>query len=304
VHWPARIQAHGELRTQAGHLIDIMATCVAVAGAKYPEEFNGNQIKPMEGTSLVPAFDNLPIQREAIFWEHEGNRAVRVGQWKLVAKGPAGKWELYDIAKDRSELHDLAEQHPDRVKSMTAQWEAYARRANVLPWIWKPPYGEMNSSEKEVSEARLFDLKPGDDLEGDRRPDIANHALSVTVELAAPGSNGVVLAQGGTVNGFSLYFKDGDLHWAIRRENELQIVTAHAAELANARKLTASLSRDGTPRLSVDGREVATGKGAGLIPRLPADGLQVGRDLKGAVGDYRAPFPYKGEIQSVLLQLE
>jgi arylsulfatase len=258
----------------------------------------------MEGTSLVPAFDNLPIQREAIFWEHEGNRAVRVGQWKLVAKGPAGKWELYDIAKDRSELHDLAEQHPDRVKSMTAQWEAYARRANVLPWIWKPPYGEMNSSEKEVSEARLFDLKPGDDLEGDRRPDIANHALSVTVELAAPGSNGVVLAQGGTVNGFSLYFKDGDLHWAIRRENELQIVTAHAAELANARKLTASLSRDGTPRLSVDGREVATGKGAGLIPRLPADGLQVGRDLKGAVGDYRAPFPYKGEIQSVLLQLE
>lgn len=304
VHWPARIEAHGELRTQPGHLIDIMATCVAVAGAKYPEEFNGSQLKPLEGRSLLPAFDNQPIQREALFWEHEGNRAVRVGQWKLVAKGPAGKWELYDIAKDRSELHDIADQQPDRVKAMTAQWEAYAHRANVLPWIWKPQYGDTNSVEKEVSDARHFDLKSGDDLEGDQRPDIVNHAISVTVELTAPGSNGVLVAQGGSVNGFSLYFKGGDLHWAIRRESDVQIITAHAVELANARKFTASLARDGTLRLSVDGREVATGKAEGLIPRLPADGLQVGRDLKGAVGDYRGPFAFKSEIQSVVLQLE
>jgi arylsulfatase len=187
---------------------------------------------------------------------------------------------------------------------MTGQWEAYARRANVLPWIWKPPYGETNSSEKEVSEATRFELKSGDDLEGNQRPDIVNHAFSVTVEVAAPGSNGVLVAQGGTVNGFSLYFKGGDLHWAIRRESEVQIITAHAVELANARKLTGSLVADGTPHLSVDGHEVASGKPQGLIPGLPADGLQVGKDSKGAVGDYRPPFPFKGEILSVVLQLE
>ena len=145
VHWPARIRARNELRTQPGHLIDIMPTCLAVAGAKYPVECNGNRLTPLEGKSLLPVFDNEPIEREALFWEHEGNRAVRVGSWKLVAKGPAGKWELYNIANDRSELHDLGEQDPSRVKAMTAQWEAYARRANVLPWIWTPQYGETDA---------------------------------------------------------------------------------------------------------------------------------------------------------------
>ena len=145
VHWPARIRARSELRTQPGHLIDIMPTCLAVAGAKYPDELNGNHLTPLEGRSLVPAFDNEPIEREALFWEHEGNRAVRVGPWKLVTKGPAGKWELYNITNDRSELHDLAELDQPRVKAMTAQWEAYARRANVLPWIWTPQYGEKDA---------------------------------------------------------------------------------------------------------------------------------------------------------------
>jgi arylsulfatase A-like enzyme len=141
-HWPRRIRAQGELRHQPGHLIDIMATCLDVAGAEYPAEFNGNKITPAEGKSLLPAFENRPIDREALYWEHEGNRAVRIGNWKLVAKGPAGKWELYDLATDRTEMNDLAAAQPQRVTELTARWESYARRANVLPWIWKPPYGQ------------------------------------------------------------------------------------------------------------------------------------------------------------------
>lgn len=303
VHWPARVSAHGELRTQPGHLIDIMATCIAVAGANYPKDFNGNHITPLEGKSLLPALDNQTIQRDALFWEHEGNRAVRVGNWKLVAKGPAGKWELYEIAKDRSELHDLAEQQPARVKDMTAQWEAYARRANVLPWIWKPQYGETNSAE-EVSQATHFELKPGKDLEGDQRPNIANHAFTVTVKLASPARDGVLVAQGGTVNGFSLYFKGGQLHWAIRRDRELKAVTSKADTMVNPRNVTASLGGDGTMRLTIDGREVGTGQAGGLLPKLPTDGLQVGKDLKGAVGDYKGPFPFGGRIESVVLELQ
>lgn len=141
-HWPARIKAKGELRRQPGHLIDIMATCLDISGAKYPAEFQGNKITPPEGKSLAPAFDNQAIPREAIYWEHEGNRAVRAGDWKLVAKGPAGKWELYDLAADRTELHDLAAKQPERVKEMTKLWEAWAKRAKAVPWIWKPAYGE------------------------------------------------------------------------------------------------------------------------------------------------------------------
>jgi arylsulfatase len=77
-HWPAGIKARGELRHQPGHLVDIMATCVDVAGAKYPKEFSGKAIQPMEGRSLVPAFRNKTIKRDALYWEHQGNAAIRV----------------------------------------------------------------------------------------------------------------------------------------------------------------------------------------------------------------------------------
>jgi arylsulfatase len=85
----------------------------------------------MEGTSLVPAFANKPIQREALYWEHEGNAAVRVGDHKLVRKGGGGTWELYDLVKDRTELNDLAGQMPDKVKELAAKWDAWAERCHV-----------------------------------------------------------------------------------------------------------------------------------------------------------------------------
>jgi len=131
-HWPAGIPARGELRHQPGHLIDIMATCVDVGAAPYPKEFNGKAILPMEGTSLVPAFANKPIPRDALYWEHEGNAAVRVGDYKLVRKGGGGQWELYDLVKDRTELADLAGQMPDKVKELAAKWDAWAERCHVL----------------------------------------------------------------------------------------------------------------------------------------------------------------------------
>ena len=84
-HWPAGIAAarRGKLETQPGHLIDIMATCVELAGATYPAEFNGQKIKPLEGISLTPTFAGRALQRkQPLFWEHESNRAVRDGNWK------------------------------------------------------------------------------------------------------------------------------------------------------------------------------------------------------------------------------
>jgi arylsulfatase len=140
VHWPAGIPKarEGAIETQPGHVIDIMATCVDLSGAAYPKELNGNTIKPMEGVSLRPSFAGEPLNRpNPIFWEHESNRAVRDGNWKLVAKG-GQSWELYDMVKDRTEMHDLAAQHPEKVKEMSAKWDAWAARANVLPFGgWK-----------------------------------------------------------------------------------------------------------------------------------------------------------------------
>jgi len=133
-HWPKGIKAKGALRHQASHLIDIMATCVDAGGATYPKTYKGHAIKPLEGRSLLPAFADEPIEREALYWEHEGNRAIRVGKWKLVAKGRNGPWELYDMDADRSELTDLAPQQPKRVETMAAMWNTWAVRANVVPY--------------------------------------------------------------------------------------------------------------------------------------------------------------------------
>jgi arylsulfatase len=128
-HWPRGITAKNELRTQPGHLIDIFATCIELAGVKKrPAE-----APPLEGKSLVPAFANRPIERDAIYWEHEGNRAIRVGDMKLVARGWEGKWELYDLATDRIESRDLSTKQPELAKNLAAKWEAWAERCHVLP---------------------------------------------------------------------------------------------------------------------------------------------------------------------------
>jgi len=133
VHWPAGIKAKGQLRHQVGHVIDIMPTFMEVAGAEYPKEYNGCRIKPMEGTSLVPAFDNKPIDREYICWEHHGNRAIRIGKWKLVARGERNPWELYDMEKDSTELNNLIEKKKDLAARMEKTWHRWAKRCDVLP---------------------------------------------------------------------------------------------------------------------------------------------------------------------------
>lgn len=134
-HWPAGIRRKNAIERQPGHIVDLMPTCLELSGASYPAA-----MPPPEGVSLLPALHGRRIARGPLYWEHEGNRAVRVGRWKCVAVGPAGNWELYDIEADRTEMHNLAGRYPGRVKEMVALWEQWARRTNVIPWIWRPPY--------------------------------------------------------------------------------------------------------------------------------------------------------------------
>ncbi|HBY59168.1 MAG TPA: arylsulfatase [Solibacterales bacterium] len=125
--WPGRTRP-GTISHQPGHLIDIMATCVDLSGARY------DAATPMEGTSLRPAFTGGKLKRrDALFWEHEGNRAIRDGRWKLVSRHP-GAWELFDLEADRTESNNLAPRHPDRAARLAARYEQWTRRAHVEPW--------------------------------------------------------------------------------------------------------------------------------------------------------------------------
>ncbi len=131
-HWPGGIAERGGLRHVPGQLPDLMATVLEVSGAQYPATFKGNDILPLEGVSLVKSFAGDHERPEPLFWEHEGNAAVRVGKWKLVREYPKD-WELYDMEADRTEMHDLASQHPERVSAMKAQYEEWAKRCGVIP---------------------------------------------------------------------------------------------------------------------------------------------------------------------------
>ena len=111
-----------------------MPTILDVTGVSYPTTFRGLVIQPMEGVSLRPTFSGRPIRRtEPLFWEHEGNRGVRSGHWKLVSRYPDA-WELYDMAADRVESQDVAARHPATVKRLAAEWYAWATRARVDDW--------------------------------------------------------------------------------------------------------------------------------------------------------------------------
>jgi arylsulfatase len=140
-HWPQGIPVsrQGSLERQPGHLIDLMATAVDLSGAMYPAQRKGADVLPYEGTSLRPALEGKPLPRQGpLFWEHEGNRAVRDGKWKLVSKHPQG-WELYDVDADRTELTDLSSREPERTRTMAAQWDVWAKRVGVQPWpVAKP----------------------------------------------------------------------------------------------------------------------------------------------------------------------
>jgi arylsulfatase A-like enzyme len=138
VHWPMGIEAKDELRTEPSHLVDLMATCLDVASVGYPETLGNNPLTPLEGLSLRPVFQGQQLDRKMLFFEHEGNRALRIGEWKLVAKGRHGqdevKWELFNISNDRSEMHDLSAVEPERFQRMQKMWREKATAAKALPW--------------------------------------------------------------------------------------------------------------------------------------------------------------------------
>ena len=139
VHWPEGMEEKGGFRHQVGHVIDLMPTCMELAGAEYPEVYKGHHIIPFEGQSLVPSFHSNKSEDRILYWEHQANRAIRMGEWKLVASKTynvepyTGPWELYHLNTDRSETNDLSTEYPQKVNELDSLWNAWAIRCNVYP---------------------------------------------------------------------------------------------------------------------------------------------------------------------------
>ena len=151
-YWPAGIKAKNKLSNAVGHVIDLMPTFLELAGAEYPRTFRGRPLTPLVGRSLVPALQGDRQASRTLAWEHEGNRGIRVGNWKLVAVFK-GEWELYNLAADRTETNNLAARMPDKVKELAGQWQSWADGVGVVPWerlpgaSYKPAPGYRRKSE-------------------------------------------------------------------------------------------------------------------------------------------------------------
>ncbi|MDB5257995.1 MAG: sulfatase [Chitinophagaceae bacterium] len=134
-YYPGVIKA-GQINPAVSHIMDIMPTCLDVAQVDYPKTFNGHSLKPLGGVSLLKNITNQStIANGVLYWEHEGNKAVRDGQWKLVYELESAQWELYDMIKDRTEIHDLSKQYPEQVNRLRLLHEQWSAKVGVVDWL-------------------------------------------------------------------------------------------------------------------------------------------------------------------------
>lgn len=287
LHWPAKIAPRGEWYRDTAQLIDVMPTLLDVAGAAYPPKRKGVKTVPLDGISLRPAFTGAPLERgEPLFAEHETNASVRERNWKLVGESvampdgtQARQWELYDLAKDRTEMNNLAAAHPEKVRELAAKWEDWAARVGVYPRAeGQPPVKKSNAAVAEPNP-----------------PQIEGRAFSATVTLRNPEPEGVALAHGGNQFGYALWFKEGRPVFSVRKAGHLTELTAPDPVKGKV-TVTGRLEAD-FMTLSVNDAEVARVASPGLLEKQPAKGLYLGQDIPDAVGSYQTP----GKLNAKLL---
>jgi arylsulfatase A-like enzyme len=277
VRLPAEFTRKGAIDHTPIHVIDVMPTVLELAGAEYPNTFAGHAILAPEGKSLVPIFEGTSFPPRPLFFEHEGNRSVRDGKWKLVAL--SGKpWELYDIERDRTELNDLSATHPEVATRLAAAWDAWAERSLV----------------RRSPRARVSSIP---------NPQIASRPLEISCEVEPTVSKGVILAQGGNRYGYALWLADNQLHFGVRIDRSLTSIAT--PELPRGRlSILARLKSDGAMELSVNGTVRAEGKAPGTIPVQPIDPLSVAEDFETAAGDYQPPNPLPDAVEKVRIKVD
>ena len=343
VSWPKGIKARGAVRSQFSHVTDIAPTIYELAGIRFPQKVEGIDQVPLSGQSLAYSFDQPAAvsPRSLQYFEIRGSRGIYKDGWwagaRQVNPGPNSalnqapfgtrKWELYNLAEDFTQAHDLAEQNPGKLAELVAAFDKEAWARDVYPL--QPEVGVGRPS---LTVGRsLFTYRAGVTRIPSRNgPDVTRraHRISAEIDLSGQGGDGVIIADGGRWGGFSLFVKDGRLVYESNAHGHRSghIVAEGRLPRGPARVefrftpdggvATAPPAQNGLPpaqqvqpavpgvgRLYVDGRQVGEGRIAKIVYGS-YDTLDIGADLGTPVSrDYKVPFSFSGNLGKVQVEL-
>jgi arylsulfatase len=322
VAWPAGIPARGEVRHQYTHAVDIVPTIYELLGVEPPAVLKGYTQSPIEGESFAASFGDPDAPgRETQFYSMLGMRALYHRGWLACTRHPPisgwgsfehDVWELYDLGADRSQVHDVAAEHPDLLEALKGLWFYYAGVYKGLPLDDRTALEILTDPRPQPSEPRnRYVYYPGTaEIPESVAVNIRRRSYTIAagVTIDGPGAHGVLFAHGGVAGGHALYVKDGHLHYVYNWLGErVQTITsatpvppgAHVltAEFAKSGDDPATMSAVGTLTLYVDTEPVGDGEvmtQPGMFS-LVGDGLCVGRDSGSAVSpEFGAPFTFTG----------
>ena len=299
--WPGKIPAGRIDTTSVMSAVDLLPTFCSLANVPVPRA-------ELDGVSMGESLLGKPqVRARPIMWEYgrdatylqparpldrSPNLAIRDGNWKLLVNDDGSRLELYDLSNSDREYENVAGKHADVAKRLSTSLLAWRKSLPVLP----------SANEDQViatSTETVYTYRANAVVATEKSPPLAATALKVVADITPDGNDGVIVAQGGAANGYSLFFQGGRLNASFRVRGDETRVTAPGSIPTGRIKVATSLASDGKVTLMIGDDEVAVGKAASTIPNQPGDGLEVGRDVKSPVGPYESPFAWSGTVHEV-----
>ena len=318
VHYPNSIRDGGGIRRQFHHVSDITPTILELVGVQPPAEIGGVTQQPIEGTSMKYSFaqPDEPTKKKSQYFEMLGHRGIWHNGWKAVTWHRQGtpfdadEWELYHLAEDFNELHDLSAEQPEKVQEMVGRWFAEAGMHKVLPmndtlarFVSRNPYS--------VASRNTWELRPGAGrIPRAAAPDLRNRSYTIEAEVEIPpvGAEGVLVAQGDWCGGYALFVRDGHLVHDYNFVNRHYVVRSDRPVPAG--KCTLGFAVRKTGPFQAEGTLMINGKACGSVD-MPQTyraqtsfiGLEVGQAPRPSVSDFEAPFAFTGTLHRVTYDL-
>ena len=348
VHWPAGLEARGENRDQFGHAIDMVPTVLDLLGVDPPESIRGVSQSPIEGLSLAPVLTDAsaPEVHTTQYFEMFGHRSIYHDGWRAVCPWPgtsfvesgldfgapisaealteldATAWELYHVAEDPTENHDLADGHRGKLLEMVAQWYVEAGKYNVMPIDGR---GQQRFAEERpviaVDRSRYVYYPDTQEVPPNAAPRVINrpHSVHAEVDIAEDGAEGVLVSQGGVDAGYSFWVRDGKLRYSYNYVadqffevvSETDVPSGHHIlsfefEPTGEAEPMKGIGTPGTITLFVDGEQVGSGELPVTVPIMLGlgGGVAVGRDAGAPVTqEYQSPNAFTGTLTKVVFDV-